>query len=213
MTAMRWWACGFVALSLAGCVSQPVRQLPALPAAELAAASARQAAHEAWASQHRAWSLQGRVALSNGRDGGSGRIDWRQQDRHYDVSLSAPVTRQSWRLSGDESAATLAGLEGGTRSGADPAALLREATRWEIPVTALTAWVRGARADQARHGQAVLAYGADGRLARIEQAGWVIDYGAWQTTQGTELPVRLEARRAEAKVRLIVDGWDGADAP
>ena len=213
MTAMRWLACGLIALSLAGCVSQPIRQLPTLPAAELAAASARQAAHEAWAREHRAWSLQGRVALSNGRDGGSGRIDWRQQDLHYDVSLSAPVTRQSWRLSGDESAATLAGLEGGTRSGTDPAALLREATRWEIPVTALTAWVRGARADEASHGQATLGYGADGRLSRIEQAGWVIDYGAWQAAQGTELPVRLEARRADAKVRLIVDAWDGADAP
>ncbi|MBC7988695.1 MAG: outer membrane lipoprotein LolB [Luteimonas sp.] len=213
MTAMRWLACGLIALSLAGCVSHPVRPLPTLSVAELAAASARQAAHEAWAREHRAWSLQGRVALSNGRDGGSGRMDWRQQDLHYDVSLSAPVTRQSWRLSGDETAATLAGLEGGTRSGTDPAALLREATRWEIPVTALTAWVRGARADEASHGRATLGYGADGRLSRIEQAGWVIDYGAWQATQGTELPVRLEARRADAKVRLIVDAWDGADAP
>jgi outer membrane lipoprotein LolB len=213
MTALRWLAGGLAALSLAGCVSQPVRQLPTLSATALAEASARQATHEAWAREHRAWSLQGRVALSNGRDGGSGRIDWRQQDTHYDVSLSAPVTRQSWRLSGNGSVATLAGLEGGTRSGTDPAALLREATRWEIPVTALTAWVRGARADPASHGQAVLAYGADGRLARIEQAGWVIDYGAWRAAQGTELPVRLEARRAEAKVRLIVDGWDGADAP
>ena len=35
----------------------------------------------------------------------------------FDVSLSAPVTRQSWRLVGDAGAARLEGLEGGTARG------------------------------------------------------------------------------------------------
>jgi outer membrane lipoprotein LolB len=211
--ALRWWACGVGLLLLAGCATRPVKQLPTLPPAEQAAAATRQAAHEAWTQAHRDWSLQGRVALSNGRDGGSGRIDWHQQGARYDVSLSAPITRQSWRLDGDDRTATLSGLDGGPRSGPDPVALLREATRWEIPVAALSSWIRGARADEARHGAATLAYGSDGRLARLEQAGWVIDYGAWQTVAGAQLPVRLNARRDEASVRLIVDTWGTAAAP
>ena len=210
---MARWSSGLCVLLLAGCVAQPVKRAPALSSAEIAAASQRQAAHEAWTRTHRAWSLQGRVALSNGRDGGSGRIDWRQQDEHYDVALSAPITRQSWRLSGNDAMATLAGLEGGPRTGSDPAALLREATHWDIPVTALSSWIRGARADETRHGAVTLVYGADGRLVRLEQAGWVIEYGAWQPGDEAALPLRLDARRDEARVRLVVDAWDAAAAP
>lgn len=155
-----------------------------------------------------AWSMQGRVALSNGRDGGSGRIDWRQEGDHYEVSLSAPVTRQSWRISGDDAHARLEGLGDGPLEGDDPSALLHEATRWDIPVTALASWVRGARADAARHGEAHLAFGADGRLAALEQAGWTVHYSAWQAGTGVELPGRLDATRGSAKLRLVVDAWD-----
>lgn len=209
----RWLASALFALTLAGCAVQPVKRAPMLSPAESAAVEQRQRAHETWARDHRDWSLQGRVAVSNGSDGGSGRIDWQQQGAQYDVSLSAPITRQSWRLIGNEDTATLAGLAGGPRSGHDAAALLREATGWDIPVAALASWVRGARADEARYGTARLTYGGDGRLARIEQNAWRIDYSAWRTDEGAEWPIRLEARRDEAKVRLIVDTWDAAAAP
>ena len=75
-----------------------------------------------------------------------------------------------------------------------PAELLREATGWDIPVTALSAWVRGARGRRAC-GAARLQFGADGRLSRIEQGGWTIDYSDWQPQPalGIELPHRLNA--------------------
>lgn len=203
---------GAALLLLAACAAQPIRQLPPLDAA---VAAAKQAQREAELASSGAWSLQGRVALSNGRDGGSGRIDWRQDGARFEVALSAPVTRQSWRLSGDAAGAQLEGLEGGTRSGPDATSLLFEATRWEIPVAALASWARGVRADDS-HGAATIRYGSDGRLARIEQGGWVIDYSDWRASAipGIELPSRLNASRGDARVRLIVDRWnEGAAAP
>ncbi len=155
------------------------------------------------------WSLAGRVALSNGRDGGSGRIDWAQQGAHYTVSLSAPITRQSWQLSGQPGQARLEGLEGGTRVGTDASALLLEATRWQIPVEALSSWVRGARADAGTFGATTMQFAEDGRVSRMEQGGWRIDYADWRAVSGapTELPHRLNAVRGDAKVRLVVDQW------
>lgn len=205
-------------LLLTACVAQPVRQ--ALPAAQSAAAEALQVAREAALRRQPAWSLQGRIAVSNGRNGGSGRIDWTQDDRRFDVSLSAPVTRQSWRLVGDAGSARLEGLDGGTRDGPDAATLLRDTTGWEIPVTALADWVRGVRAQGA--GTASALYGVDGRLLRMEQGGWTIDYhwpapatapspAATAAGAPPTLPTRLDARRGDASVRLIVDQWaDGA---
>lgn len=202
------------ALLLTACVAQPVRE--ALPPAQSAAAEAQQIAREQRLRQQPSWSLQGRIAVSNGRNGGSGRIDWTQDDRRFDVSLSAPVTRQSWRLVGDTNMARLEGLDGGTRDGPDAVALLRDATGWEIPVTALADWVRGVRAPS--EGVALATYGLDGRLLRLEQGGWSIDYH-WPSPEAANaavagapptLPVRLDARRGEASVRLIVDQWAAA---
>ena len=71
---------------------------------------------------------------------------------------------------------------------------------------------RGARAPGL--GQATLAFGVDGRLARMEQGGWTITYSEWGVagTSGVVLPHRLEAVRGDARVRLVVDAWDPAAA-
>jgi outer membrane lipoprotein LolB len=195
---------------LAGCVTTAPRA--PLPPAERDAAVARQESREAALSQHARWNLQGRVALSNGRRGGSGRIDWQQDGDAYRVALSAPITRQSWRIEGDAGSARLEGLDGGPRVGADAARVLREATGWEIPVRALAAWVRGARAAQA--GAAQMEFADDGHLARLQQDGWTLDYGDWRPSSiaGLELPMRVNAERGDARVRLVVDDWGAGSA-
>ena len=210
MTRRTAWALAGCVLLLAGCVGQPVRESPlhAGSAMELQAQAARVAALAA----HPRWSLQGRVAVSNGRDGGSGRIEWQQDGPRFAVSLSAPITRQSWRLSGDAGSARLEGLDGGPRQDSDPERLLREATGWDIPVSALSSWLRGIAA--AELPAAAMRFGNDGHLARIEQGGWTIDYTGWQAQPGlgADVPERLTASREDAKVRLVIDNWQ-QDAP
>ena len=146
--------------------------------------------------------------ISNAGKGGSGRIDWQQRGDRYEVSLSAPVTRQSWRMTGGPDGARLEGLEGGVREGADPAQLLREATGWEIPVAALADWARGRVA--AGVDSEAISYATDTHLQRLQHDGWLIDYLAWQDSVGEQpaLPARIDAQRGDAKVRLIIDRWN-----
>jgi outer membrane lipoprotein LolB len=189
---------------LAGCATAP----PAGPVVPAAEAQARQLERERSLRQQARWGLEGRIAVATGDQGGSGRIEWRQDGAGYEVALTAPVTRQSWRLSGGPQGARLEGLEGGTRSGPDAAALLQEATRWDIPVASLGDWLRGLPAP----GQPAQAgFAPDGRLARLAQGGWTIDY-AWPADPAATLPSRIDARRDAARVRLVVDRWtDGAE--
>lgn len=199
-----------MALLVSACAGRMTRPdaLPTLvDAAGIAAAHAAQVRRVAWLQAHPQWSLEGRIAISNAGKGGSGRIDWQQQGDTYVVSLSAPVTRQSWRMSGSPDGALLEGVQGGPREGSDPAQLLLEATGWEIPVQALADWARGQSSEPGS--AAKVTYAQDGRLQQLQQDGWQIDYLQWQPPVGDRpaLPAQIEARNGDAKVRLIIDSW------
>ena len=152
-----------------------------------------------------AWSMSGRVAVSNGKDGGSGRIEWKQTGARFEVALAAPITRKSWRVTGGEGEAVLEGLEGGPRTGANAHDLLLDATRWDIPVDALSDWVLGAPKSTA-----AVQYDANGRPLRVEQEGWTVSYTDWAPLEARPdivLPAKLEATKGDTRVRLAIDGW------
>jgi len=164
---------------------------------------AAQGAREAQLARQPDWGFRGRVALSQGENGGNAGIRWRQRGPDFDIELSAPVTRQSWRLRSQGGRILLEGLEGGTREGSDAESLLLEATGWRIPVTAMSAWARGARAS----GAAELGSGAQARPASLLQQGWTIEYRGWFPGE-PPLPQKVFARQGEASVRLVVEAWD-----
>lgn len=194
--------------TLTGCATlAPVDTLPALSAE---ARAERQRASDAWWSQYARWSFTGRAAISRGDKGGSGRIEWEQLDRsRYSIGLSAPVTRQSWRLTGDlhSEAGRIEGLEGGPRDGEFAEDLLLETTGWEVPLQQLGSWVRGTVAGD--YPVESVEYDAAGRISRLRQAGWMVRYTAWRPgpAGAPDLPAKIEAESGNARVRLAIEDW------
>jgi outer membrane lipoprotein LolB len=169
-------------------------------AAQLAAQEAR----EAQLAASPAFSLKGRIAVSGQGDGGSGSFEWWQADADFDFSLRSPVARQTWRMQFIDGDVRLEGLDGGPRWGFDPEAMLADEVGWTIPVRALGFWVRGARAPDR---PAEIWFDAEGRLARLRQDGWQVDYRDWFATGDPLLPRRVFAERGDARVRLVVERW------
>jgi outer membrane lipoprotein LolB len=190
----RWIFAASLAL-LAACASPPA------PRADYQALITHQAAREATLARRGDWSFTGRIAVSQGSNGGSGRIDWRQHGDDFDIRLSAPISRQTWRLSRADGKVRLEGL-GGPREGEDAEALLADATGWRIPVAAMTAWVRGVRAGTG----AELEFAPGGLPATLKQSGWTVDYRAWNQDDPA-LPAKVFAESGDARVRLVVDQW------
>lgn len=184
-----------VLLAVAACA--PLKQRVTVPGDET---SLR--AREAELAQHPTWAFNGRLALSEGSNGGTARIQWRQDGADFDIQLSAPITRQSWQLRQRAGKVSLEGLQGGTREGSDAEAMLLEATGWRIPLLAMAAWVRGVRAP----GVADLSLDPNGLPATISQGGWAVEYRGW-TVANPPLPQKLFARNGTASVRLVVEAW------
>lgn len=193
---MRGLWLAWLALVLAACAQAPSR-----PASGGGADG--QAAREASLRGEDAWAFAGRVAIDHAGRAGNARIEWKQRGEDFDITLSAPVTRQSWRLVRESGRSRIEGMEGGMREGADAEALLLESTGWRIPVASLAAWVRGARASAAA---ASLEYSPQGLPSVLVEDGWTVEYRAWG--EGTPpLPTRLFARREQSSVRLAIERW------
>ena len=193
----RWISVGLLALLATACTTTTAPRRGS-DATLLAAQAVREAALAGQAD----WAMTGRISVSAGGDGGSGRIEWRQRGEDFDIRLSAPVTRKSWRLVRQGGLVTLEGLGGGSRTGTDAEALLLEATGWRIPVRALGDWARGARAE----GPATVEFTPGGLPALISQQGWQVEYREWDEAPPAR-PRRVFARQGEATVRLVVESW------
>lgn len=196
------------ALLLSGCATTAATRTAPPLSADVQAERQRERAE--WLSLYEAWSFSGRAAISRGDKGGSGRIEWEQRDRNrYSIALSAPVTRQSWRLIGDlhSEAGRIEGLEGGPRDGEFAEELLLQTTGWEVPLQQLGSWVRGAPA--AEYPVESVEYDGQGRPALLRQAGWTVRYTAWRPgpTGQPDLPARIEAESGDARVKLQIDDW------
>jgi outer membrane lipoprotein LolB len=204
MTQLKWqlqWLVLALLLSagLTACVA------PTRPVLAEADAQAAQIIRETKLANAPGWSLTGRIALSRGKDGGSGRIDWRQNGEDFEIILAAPITHQSWRIQRKAGLARIDGIEGGSRESDNAEALLLETTGWRIPVNALAKWLRGTRAT----GASSVAYDGSGLPLRIEQDGWVIEYRAWNAANPPQ-PTKVFARQGDASVRLVIDQWNAA---
>lgn len=191
----RWLVAGWLLATLVACAPAPLRT-------DNQTLLARQAAREAVLAKVTDWSFAGRIAVSQGNDGGSGRIEWRQHGDDFDIRLSAPISRQTWRLSKSGAQVLLEGLPGGPREGGDAEALLSEATGWRIPIADMVAWVRGARAGDA----AGLEFAPDGMPATLKQSGWTVSYRDWNKGDPA-LPTKVFAETNGARVRLAVEQW------
>jgi len=164
---------------------------------------ATQRAREMELAGHPNWAFSGRLAVSQGKNGGTANITWRQTGPDFEIQLSAPITRQSWRLQQAAGKVRLEGLEGGIREGDDAEAMLLEATGWRVPLSSMTSWIRGARAP----GAADLSLDERNLPASIRQDGWTVEYRGW--VAGTPaLPAKLFARQDDASVRLAIENWD-----
>lgn len=190
-----WLLVALLVCLLSACTPAPVR--PPLQGDESV-----QAARESALAAQSAWSFTGRVAVNSSGNAGNARIDWKQDGLDYDIRLSAPITGQGWRLRRTGTVISLEGLEGGTRTGSDAEAMLREATGWRIPVSAMASWVRGARST----GASDLEFDPSGLPATLRQSGWAVEYRGW--TQATPpLPSRVFASQPDASVRLVIERW------
>ncbi len=190
-----------IALVLPACAPRAIR--PAA-APNLVRAEQMLSERESLLFERDRFDLAGRIAISDGKDGGSGRFDWQQRGAAYSLRFTAPVTARSWRLEAQPGQALLIESNGAVRVANSAEQLLQRELRWHLPSDSLRYWVLGMRAPGAASD---LTFDAEGRLAQLRQSGWEIRYIEFDDAHSPPLPRKLFARSGEHQVRISVRKW------
>lgn len=183
-----------VTLLLSACA-----ELPAPP--ETPASSASIVSAEAVG----AFRLTGRIAVKHEGQGFSGTLRWEHDARRDEVLLQSPLGQGVARIVRDATGVTLTDADDKVYRAATVEALTREVLGWQLPLDGLEHWVLGRAAPESASRRTV---GDDGRMTRLIQDGWQVDFERYQPVQGAMLPGRLEAAYGnDMTVRLVIDRW------
>jgi outer membrane biogenesis lipoprotein LolB len=127
-----------------------------------------------------AWTLSGRFAVAAGNEGFSGGLEWQQRGSHAELALRGPMGGEAIRMHVDGADYVVETPDGASYDGERAQRLLAErigAVR-PLPVQDMRYWLLGVPAPATPHEETL---GTDQRLASLNQSGWLIRYGGFET--------------------------------
>ena len=149
------------------------------------------------------WRCEGRAAILAQNSGGQISFDWQHKLGEQILSIKTPLGQNALQLTMNQGGATLIDHEGQVSQGEDGEALLQQALNWSVPIESMRAWLLGLPAT--RNDSYTL--DAQGRLLTLESQNWTIEYKRYNDNNGFNLPSKLELRRSELTLRLVIDRW------
>lgn len=169
-------------------------------------------AADAWATRQQTlvglkqWDSNGRIGVINGQEGWHANFLWTQQNTDYRIELIGPLGQGRVLIAGNEETVRIQTQDGRSETAPDPDTLVEQTIGTRLPVNGLRYWVRGLPAPGPT---TQLQTDDSGRLIRLEQNGWVIEYPSYIPTSvlNLDLPERIIARRQDLSVKLVIEQW------
>jgi len=200
-----------VAAMLTACAVAPTRE--PVPSPE-----ATWGQHRKLLGEFDSWEAAGKLAVNTHQRGGSASMIWRRDREDHYVNLYGPLGSGRVVLTRDTSGAR---LQDGKKvvQGKSAEDVLYRAVGWRVPFAAMQYWILGVPAPKLDYTKTLDAYG---RLEKLQQDGWDIQFLEYQMFAQQELPRKMvltalpgsmhlrdepleESDRVEVKV--IIKNW------
>jgi outer membrane lipoprotein LolB len=152
-----------------------------------------------------AFELTGRIAVRHDDQGFSGGLRWQHRPGTDVILVLTPLGQAVARITREPGEARLESGEGDPQRAPDAETLTERVLGWRLPVSGLQYWVLGSNSPAA---SSVVEFDADGRLVRLTQDGWDIEYLRYTETDARPLPRTVAMRRGSLSIRLNVDEWN-----
>ena len=155
-------------------------------------------------AQAQVFSLEGRISVHYGEESLSGKFSWNHAPQADQLSLSTPLGNQIAQISRDGAGVILVNSRQERFGAPDVETLTEQQLGWRLPLAGLVDWVRG----QPQGAAAEAERDASGRLTKLKEAGWVIDYTyADAGIRPQRLILNYPRAEKPLEIRLVVDSW------
>jgi len=161
-------------------------------------------------SKQQSWKLSGRASVTYRDDNYPFGLEWQQQNvNSHQLLIRHPVTQnQLAKLVSNNKMVTLTTDKGAVLKDSSAERLIERQMRVKIPVDGMQSWVRGIAAPEYPVTKIVL--DNSGRPTTIEQAGWSVRYGAYESASTAALPNTISISRSQpenVRVKVRVKSW------
>jgi outer membrane lipoprotein LolB len=145
--------------------------------------------------------IAGRIAVRYREEASSGNIAWRHGLSGDEVLITTPLGQGVARIVRGPGGVTLYTPDGEAHQAADAESLTERVLGFRLPLDGLSEWILGRRGP----GEAIEQRDARGRLSRLQQSGWSIEYQAW--SEAGDRPARLKLSYPGLELRLAIGEW------
>ncbi len=151
------------------------------------------------------WTMKGRLAVKVEDQGWQAGMRWRQQNDQFNMEFLGPLGRKVAWMNGGPSGVRLRTSEGKSSQASDPETLMHNMLGWSLPVSGMRYWVLGIPSPQSRAGQ--LQLDDVGRLSKLEQFGWEVNYLRYRNANVLDLPAKMTLINKRVSVKVVVSDW------
>jgi len=188
-------------LTLTACSSQPSKV--AIPT--VAPARDAHQTHLASIAHIQNFIIDGRIGVQTDGRGVSGSIHWLHVDKKDDIALFSPMGGKIAEVKTSDDSVTLTGSDGKTYTASDAETLTQQTLGWRLPVTNLLDWALGRPTSDAIE---MANWDNAGKLTKLVQDGWEIEYLEYRDTDGHQLPSKFTLRNPKLYLKLVIERWD-----
>lgn len=188
----------FIVLLLSACATTPT------PPARTTTQAQSPQQHIEKIAAIRAFSLKARIGVQADGKGFSGPMTWQHQAERDIITFYSPLGSPVALIEKADGKVTLTDAKGNQLTEDNLQTLTEKTLGWSLPLEGLTDWALGRPSAQRIQLQS---RDADGRLIKLKQEDWDIDYQSYMRHEDAILPQRLNLRRVEANVKLVVESW------
>ncbi|MCC6301361.1 MAG: outer membrane lipoprotein LolB [Gammaproteobacteria bacterium] len=170
-------------------------------------AEAAWSARSALLREIREWEVSGRISVSGPDGSWNARIHWSQRGDAYTIDFMSLLGQRLARMEAGDGGAMLRLPDQEPRQAATAGELLEASFGWSAPVDALRFWVLGVPQP---HFRAETRLDDRGRLSRLEQEGWSVEYPQYTAVDGGpgDLPRKLMLEGRALRIRMVIDAWE-----
>lgn len=148
------------------------------------------------------WKAKGKLAVNTDQRGGSANMIWERKGSEHYVNLYGPFGGGRVVLTRDAKGALLTDSKKREYRATTAEEVLRQAAGWRVPFAAMQYWILGVPAPDGKFSKTLDRYG---RLQRLQQDGWDVEFVEYRFFDHRELPRKLVLTALPGNTHIVAD--------